>query len=540
MYYQPEFGFKAEEILVYLRKSRSDDPLLSIEEVLSKHETILDEWSVQHLNAKVPEENKHREIVSGETIEDRPEIKELLKRIENPRYKAILVVEVQRLSRGDLEDAGRLIKLLRYTNTMVITPPKTYDLRDEFDRDAFERELKRGNEFLEYQKRIMNRGRLLSVQQGNFIGSIPPYGYARTIIMDGKRKCPTLTINEEEAEVVRMIFDLYVNQDMGRTNIAHRLDDLGIRPPKGKNWSPAALKDMLENVHYIGKVKWNWRKIIKVIEEGNVVKTRPKSKTEEFLIFDGKHEAIVSEELFHAAQEKQGRNHRAKPTTKVRNPFAGLLYCQCGRAMSLRTYKKNGVERSAPRLLCDNQTICKTSSCLYEDVEKLVSELLEENIRDFEILIKNENKESKRLHANLIKRLENKLDELKKKEISQWEKYSEEGMPKHIFEQLNEKVLKEMDETKQALANARESAPASITDYQDKLYRLKSALDALNDSKISAEVKNKLLKTCIEKIEYRRDKAFRVTKEMVGDENKLTVGGAWTAPKIDLDVELRI
>lgn len=65
-----------------------------------------------------------------------------------------MVVDVQRLSRGDLEDCGRLIKLLRYTGTKVITPQKIYDLDDEYDRDAFERELKRGNEYLEYFKRF--------------------------------------------------------------------------------------------------------------------------------------------------------------------------------------------------------------------------------------------------------------------------------------------------------------------------------------------------------------------------------------------------
>ena len=143
MSYIPELLISPDELLLYLRKSRSDDPLLSVEEVLSKHETMLDEWCIRNMGGKVPEENKFREIVSGETIEDRPEIKKVLSLIESPKYKAIIVVEVQRLSRGDLEDAGRLIKLLRYTSTKVITPTKTYDLNEEYDRDFFERELKR-------------------------------------------------------------------------------------------------------------------------------------------------------------------------------------------------------------------------------------------------------------------------------------------------------------------------------------------------------------------------------------------------------------
>ena len=175
--YLETINFRPEEVLVYLRKSRTDDPTLTVEEVLAKHETILDEWSEKNLGGKVPETNKFREVVSGETIADRPEMQRILKLIESPRIKAVLTVEVQRISRGDLEDAGHIIKLLRYTNTIVITPQKIYDITNEYDREFFERELKRGNEFLEYQKKIMKRGTLLSVSQGNYVGNAAPYGW---------------------------------------------------------------------------------------------------------------------------------------------------------------------------------------------------------------------------------------------------------------------------------------------------------------------------------------------------------------------------
>ena len=111
-YYNYAELFKPEEVLDYLRKSQSDDPLLTVEEVLKKHETILDEWAEKHLGAKVPEENKFREVVSGETIKERPEINKVLRLIESPKYKAVKIVEPQRLTRGDLEDIGRLMKLL--------------------------------------------------------------------------------------------------------------------------------------------------------------------------------------------------------------------------------------------------------------------------------------------------------------------------------------------------------------------------------------------------------------------------------------------
>ena len=555
MYNYIDFSqFRPDEFLLYLRKSRTDDPLLSVEEVLAKHEAILDEWCEKNLGGRVPEENKYREVVSGETIADRPEVQIILKKIESPRYKAILIVDVQRLSRGDLEDAGRLIKLLRYTNTLVVTPPKAYDLRDEYDRDAFERELKRGNEFLEYQKKIMNRGRLLSVSQGNYVGSEPPYGYNKVWIMEGRRKCPTLAINEEEANVVRMIFDMYVNKDMGRVNICHHLDDLGIKPPKGKLWSPSALKDLLENVHYLGKVKWNWRKTVTIVEDGEIIKTNPKSKIGEYLIYDGKHPAIISEELFNAALAKQGKNHRAKPTTKVRNPFASLLYCKCGRAMILKSQKsRDGI----PRLICNDHTHCSTGSCNYEDVVNAVADILKQCISDFEIRIKSDTGDSAKLHEKLLKSLEKKMQELEAKELAQWEAQANpdpsQRMPAHIFKMLNEKLLKEKDEVKEAMCNARKSMPDPV-DYKEKLFRFKEALDALLDPDVDAQLKNKLLKDCIERIEYNREKPERITnpqkptyrngrpdgKGRKLKPNPLPSGANWTNPPIELDVKLKV
>lgn len=550
MYYQPKIDFKPEEVIDYLRKSRSDDPMLTVEEVLSKHEAMLDEWAEQHLGAVVPEENKYREVVSGETIAERPEINRVLRLIESPRYKAVAVVEPQRLTRGDLEDIGRLMKLLKHTNTLVITPQRIYDLRDEYDWDAFERELKRGNDYLEYTKKILNRGRLLSVSQGNYVGNIAPYGYDKTFVTEGKRKCPILVPNKEEADVVRMMFDLYVNKNMGCTTICKKFDEMGIKPPRGEHWSTAAMTKMLENIHYIGKVKWNHRKTLTIVEEGEFKKTRPVAKVGEYLIYDGKHEAIVPEELFNAAQAKKGKNTRQKPNTKVRNPFAGLIWCKCGRAMSLRIYKNRD---AAPRLLCDGQTYCKTGSCLYTEMEERVSAILADCIRDFQVRLKNNEGDSVKLHMRLINNLEAKQKELEAKELAQWEAQADpdpaKRMPPHIFQKLNEKLLKEKEEVRQALCKAYESMPEPV-DYEEKIAQFTEALNALHNPDVDAATKNRLLKACIERIEYHRDAPQRIRskqvryydKEQKRTRNKspLNTGGNWTSPEIVLDVKLRV
>lgn len=552
--YQPELDLTPDEVLDYLRKSQSDDPLLTVEEVLSKHETILDEWAEKNLGGKVPEGNKYREVISGETIKDRPEINKVLRRIESPKIKAVKVVEPQRLTRGDLEDIGRLMKLFKHTDTLVITPVRIYNLRDEYDWDAFERELKRGNEFLEYTKKILNRGRLLSVSQGNYIGSRAPYGYERTTVMDGKRKCPTLKIKEDEANVVRMIFDMYVNKDMARPSICKYLDSMGIKPPRGQYWSHPALKDMLENVHYLGKVRWNWRKTVHVVEDGEIIKKQPKNKIGEYLIYEGKHEAIISEELFNAAMEKTGKNPRVPNKAKVRNPFAGLLWCKCGRAMTYRTYKHpDGSERSPARLICENQARCETGSALFTEMHERVCGILEQCIEDFEIRLNSDAGDSAKLHAQLIKNLEQKLKDLNKKELAQWEAQTDPNsdvrMPPEIFKQLNERLLKEKDEVQQALCKAYESMPDPV-DYEEKLVTFKNALDALRDTEADPQLQNKLLKQCIDRMEYTRKKPERMKSQQTRYYDKefkctrhtspLSTGGNWQSFPIELDVKLKV
>ena len=530
-------NLKPGEIIVYFRKSRTDDPTLSVAEVLSKHEAILDEWAERNLGSKIPEENKYREVVSGETIADRPEVQKVLKLIESPKIKAILIVEVQRLSRGDLEDAGRLIKLIRYTNTLVITPMKIFNLSDEYDRDMFERELKRGNEYLEYQKKIMRRGRDLSASQGNFIGATPPYGYDKIFVQEGKRKYPTLAINEEQANVVRMIFDMFVNQNMGYALIARRLNELHIPAPRGDYWTHASLPEILKNVHYIGKIKWNYRKTVIVVENGEVRKTTPTAKDDEYQIFEGKHPAIISEELFNLAQLRRGKNTRNKTDFTVKNPLAGLVYCKCGHAMILRTYKKNGVMTSEPRLLCTAQVYCNTPSCIQSIIIDFVIKVLKQKIVDFELELKQDNDDdSIQLHEKMIKNLEKKLETLQAKELSQWEAQADpdptKRMPHHIFQMLNEKLQKEKEETEQALKEAYDTMPTKV-DYEQKIIKFQNALDAIQDENRSALEKNSLLKECIEKIIYHRGE----TKKSKG---KGTGKGNWDYSPIELDVKLRL
>jgi hypothetical protein len=530
------------ETLDYGRKSRTDDPLLSVEEVLDKHDKIIEEYAEKHLGGPIPEENKYREVGSAESLDSRPEILRLLKAIESPAIKAVAVVEVQRLSRGDLEDAGRLIRILRYTNTHVITPMKIYDLRDEYDRDAFERELKRGNEYLEYFKKIQARGKLASVKEGNYVGSVAPYGFDRIEKTDGKKTYHTLIERKDQADIVRMVFNWYCNEDIGVTAICRRLEELGVKTKTGgKYWRTYQIFSMLENVHYIGCVRWNWRKTIKIIEDQEIRKLRPKAKVDEYLVFEGKHDGIISEELFYKAREIKGKRHRTKRDLSLKNPFSGIMYCKCGAKMGYNTYRKNGVEYAPPKLVCNNQIHCKTGSVVFEEIFVDVCATIRDCIEDFEVRIKNNKDDSFKLHRDLLDRLEKKLKELEEKEVRQWEaQYDPEmAMPQEIFKKLNQKLLAEKEEVQKALAKAKGSMPKRI-DYKEELLKFKDALDALKDPEVDAKVKNQFLKNIIERIEYERGETVRITKANATEYKVDTSKGMqWYSPPYKIKMKLK-
>lgn len=506
------------ESLEYDRKSRFDDPYLTVDEVLEKHERMLNDYAERYLSGPIPPENKFKEVGSGESIDDRPEMLRLLKAIESPKIKAILVVDVQRLSRGDLEDAGRLIKLLRYTNTFVITPGKIYDLRDEYDRDAFERELKRGNEYLNYFKKISLRGKLDSVREGNYIGSVAPYGFNRITKVNGKKVCHTLEERKDQADVVRLIFEWYCVGDVGATAICRRLESMKIKTPGGGViWKPAMIFTILENVHYIGCVRWDWRKTIKIIKDQEVKELRPKAKVGEYLIYNGKHDGIISEELFERAKEIRGRRHRARTDTTLKNPLSGVLICKkCGSKMRYNTYRKNGVEYAKPRVMCPNQVHCKTGSAVYEEVLERICDSLENIIEDFEVRVENQQDDSVKLHKSLVEQLEKQLADLEVREKLQWEAKHhpdpDERMPSHIFKELNTKLLKEKEEINAALCDAKDAIPEPI-DYGELTIKFTDVLQMLKDPSIDASMKNMHLKDIIEKIEYERPETIRITNK---------------------------
>lgn len=485
----------SDKYLVYLRKSRSDGEGETVEDVLMKHERIIQEFAVKRFGESIPENCIFREVVSGETIQDRPAVKKLLDTIQNEDIRGVLTVEPQRLSRGDLSDCGTIIRAFRYTDTLIITPTKIYDLTDKFDRKFFEMELMRGNDYLEYIKEIMMRGRIASINEGNFIGSVAPYGYDK--VRNGKSY--TLVPNDE-ADTLRLIFRLCAEENLGTTKIANRLNDMGIKPRKSPYWTNASIRDILRNPVYIGKIRWNWRKTVKRYENGDIVTSRPKSSPDSWIIVDGKHEAIISEDLFQTVQKHFGSTPRSKASTEIVNQFAGIIRCQCGKAMVQQAQQK-GIRT---RIHCPHQKICRNKSATCEEMEQIVIEALTKIINNLKSKLNEKNPycnvqsetiNSLRKELNAIDTQQNRLYELLEQGIYSGEVFI---MRKEILAEKRKKI-----ET--ALADTLEQSNCFI-DYQKIIVSLSEAINTINAPDITPEHKNIFLRSIIKEITYKRKK----------------------------------
>lgn len=491
----------ADNYLMYLRKSRADDPSETIEEVLKKHYEILQRYAYDKFGEYIKESNIYREVVSGETIDERPEINKILKRMESPDILGVLVVDPQRLTRGDLIDCGTIINAFKYSNTLIITPIKTFDLSfntdgPNYDEKMLKMELGNGSEYLEYTKMIMNRGRNLSTSKGNYIGSVAPYGYKRIFI----DKQPTLDFEPTESKAVILIYDLYL-QGYGYNKIATTLDMRGYKPRHNKNWSSSVVKDILSNPIYTGHIAKGRKKEIRMLKDGKMIKTRPRNKNYELI--KGKHPAIINKETFDAAQSKMGKNPRVNSRHKMINPLSSLLFCKtCGKAIIYREYKrKDGTIKNLPRYLCGNQKNCHTKSSRYIDIYELLIDTLDKIVVDFEFKATNDNTKYINEYNNMLKNIQKELDDIEEKQNELYDLLESKIYSRDIFVKRNDKLAIQRNEVKQRYNDLLKNSP-SKTDYKEKALQFKDVINALKDEDIEAIDKNNLLKSIIKRIEY--------------------------------------
>lgn len=352
-------------------------------ETLARHQKRLEELA-ERMHIDLPAENFFREIVSGETIAARPVMQDLLRQVEAGVWDGVFVVEVERLARGDTMDQGQVAKSFKRNGTKIITPTKIYDPDNEFDEEYFEFGLFMSRREYKTIRRRLDAGRKAAAKEGKFIASVAPYGYRKVKLKNDTGY--SLEIVPEEAEVVRMVFEMYTRRGdgerVGAITIAARLDEMKIPPRNGSSWGRDSIRGILTNPVYIGKIRWGYKKETKNYENGRMVKTRHRNG--EYILSDGLHEPIIDDVTFALAERylKENRQSMTSPTRELQNPLSGIVYCKmCGQLMTrLGTGSRNPIAT----LKCPTRG-CKNVSAPIYIIEKELMRSLEDWCKEYEL-----------------------------------------------------------------------------------------------------------------------------------------------------------
>lgn len=506
---------------MYLRKSRADVEAEAHGEgeTLIRHEQILLELA-KKMNLSVTA--IYREIVSGESIDARPEVQKLLAEVEQGMYEGVLVVDIDRLARGDTVDQGIVARTFRLSETKIITPKKVYDPTSEFDEEYFEFELFMARREYKIIARRIQRGRIASVKDGKFIGSTPPYGYDKVKIKNGKGY--TLEPNSEAA-AVKEIYRMYLNGE-GMSCIANALDDLKIPTRSGRAWSKCTVSEILGNPVYIGKIRWSYRPDVKQSINGKI--TTKRIVNDNCYYVDGLHEPLVSEDDYNRVQEMRTNNRRAplKQSCELQNPLTGLIYCKkCGRKMTrLAECAKNKYST----IKCTTRCCDCVSAPLYL-VEEVTLEFLEKWLKKYKVQNKTQPAENDRKREQKKNALNGAKSEIEKtkQQIKKLYDLLEQGIyTPEIFLERNRELSSRIEDLNKIVTAAEKELEAMDKSEQmqsDIIPKIEKILETYNITE-SAQDRNDLLKSAIRRINY-----YKSTPNRRGQANNAN---------FDIDVEI--
>lgn len=499
---QESWEKEKELYAMYLRKSRADleAEALGEGETLARHKNILFKLAEKY-NIHPDQIVIYQEVVSGDSISERPEMQRLLNDVYQKTYAGCFVVEVERLARGNTKDQGEVSDAFQYGNTKIITPVKTYDPHNEFDQEYFEFGLFMSRREYKTIKRRMEAGRQESIAEGNYVGSIRPYGYNVERINKKER---ILVEKPDESQYVKMIFNWFTIDRLTAGQIAKKLTEMHVPTMTGnKEWNRSTIADLLKNVHYTGKVRWHRRKCSKEydIDTGKLSKTKRRLSPEDYKVFKGKHKAIISQEQFDFAQTLFTGQVPVKACETIVNPFVGLMQCKkCGRNVYYHDYKDR--QNTVPRFIHSNSLLCKSKSLPASQVIDAIIEGLKAYIADFEVKMKNDSNHDDRIrHQEMIDALEAELDKQEKKRRKLFDAFEDGVYDNNEFIERKQAVYNTIEEIKKQIQVAKDEAPEPV-DYEEKITQLHKLIDCIKNPDISAKSKNIFMKEYIDYIEY--------------------------------------
>lgn len=462
---------------------------------------------------------------SGKSITGRPEFQRMLQDVSEERdgVAFILVFKLSRFGRNAADVLNSLQFIQDYGVNLVCVEDGIDSSKDSGKLTitvlSAVAEIERENILVQTME-----GRKQKAREGKWNGGQAPFGY------DLDSKNSTLVVNEEEAEIVRIIYDKFVHTDMGADAICNYLNQRGYTKKKVRGhelnyFARGLIMKILDNPVYIGKIAYGKNVTEKV--KGTRDEYR-RVKTDDYLLADGLHEAIVDEETWEAAREKRKRTGvRFVKTHSLEHEhiLTGLIRCPlCGGGMSgtvqRRQNKKTGEYKDTFYYRCHHRKKVDGKICDYkpmlnqkmfnaeveefirymvagDEFRKFVQEKLEEKVDVSALETEREQlqKQLKQVQGSKLKLIQ-MLDRLDTGDKHYTRKYQD--MQDNLYDKVAEfeKAMKDID------AKIGASYGKEITGK--KLYEFLLDFDILYDKMTDME-KKEFMNTFIEKIELKNE-----------------------------------
>ncbi len=448
--------------------------------------------------------------ISGKNIKDRQALKDLLSDAEEKKFDMVISWKINRISRK-LSDALKIVDLLEKNNITF----KSYSEPFQTDTPSGKMQFQMMALVGEFERTTIAQnvkmGMCAKAKSGEWCGGrVLGYDLVQIEALEGaKRRKTKLTINKNEAEIIKLIFNEYAI-GKGYKAITGQLNKLQYKTKKGNNFSVSSIKDIITNPVYIGKVRYNVRQ--------NWSEKRRRNINANPIIVDGVHDAIIDIELWDKVQvvlaSKVGKPSRIYDGEY---PLTGILKCpKCGAGMVImRTTNKlaDGTKKRIAYYACGNwknkgTAVCNSNTIRVDKANDYVfgkiSELFS-NEKMIKAIVANVNRERTKKINPAKKELESidkELEKLDKKKKKIFELYEDESITKEEFltrkEELNN-MVKVLEEQKAPLVVTLSDDVSEEIPYEFIKSILENFSKVLMESE-SREHKKKLLHMIISEI----------------------------------------
>lgn len=326
----------------------------------------------------------------------------------------------------------------------------------------------------------VTRGMTEAANQGRVL-STAPFGY--------RNENKKFVVHEEEAKIVKWIFETFVSGKMSQIEMARHINNLGFKTKRGSKFENRTISYILLNPIYTGKIRWT--------PNGKLTREELYTNTKS-IITNGTHEAIISEELFEKARQRLKENrkfmHSHEHQTHIWHWMKGLIRCECGKTFI----------RTSGKLRCNgyNKGTCTVSDRIdYNEVENLILEQLKrdsthkiaiENI----VQTKKESKKTNDLEYDALKNLEKKEERIKDAYLNGIDSLTE-------YKNNKEKIQKEREILLQKIQKNTEKIEEDIPIEEKISENLKTIYETLTDDSIDVKKKYDIAHRYINVIIYK-------------------------------------